>query len=137
MLENAALIRNVGQQATERIGQEVYRSIASGNGLQELIPTLQEKEGMSLRRARLVAHDQTRKAYSELNRQRLTKLGVRQFEWVHSGGGTHPRKSHLAADGKVYSFDDPPRIGDKGEAILPGQAIGCGCTATPVITFED
>lgn len=136
-LQNAALIRNIGQQAIDRISQTVYQSIATGNGLQDLIPTLQSQEDMSYRRARTIAYDQTRKAYSEMNRARLAKLGVKRFEWVHSGGGVHPRKEHAAADGKVYDLDNPPHIGDNGEAVLPGQAINCRCTMVPVIEFGD
>jgi uncharacterized protein with gpF-like domain len=40
-------------------------------------------------------------------------------------------------DGKIFSFDDLPIIDRKtGERGIPGQAINCRCTMTPVYEFD-
>ncbi|KAF9396648.1 hypothetical protein CPC16_010967, partial [Podila verticillata] len=62
------------------------RSITSGNGLEDLIPFLQAQEGITRRRARNIALDQTRKAYNGFNRARCVGAGVTHGEWIHSGG---------------------------------------------------
>lgn len=134
--ENVSLIKSIPQRYFTDIQGAVMRSITTGNGLQDLVPAIQKTNGVALRRARIIAADQTRKAYSDLNFERMAKIGVKEFEWVHSGGGDHPRELHLDMDGKIYRMDNLPIIDDKtGERGIPGQLINCRCTMTPVIDF--
>lgn len=143
--ENVALIKSIPQDYLKNVSVAVMQSITTGNGLPDLIPKIQKYQGQTLRRARNIALDQTRKAYNSINKQRMQALGVKQFEWIHSGGGQHPRKSHIAMDGKIYSFDNLPVINkeqvDAGQEApvkgIPGQAINCKCTMAPVIKFDD
>ena len=135
--ENVALIKSIPQQYASKVQQAVMRSITTGGGLEYLAPELEKIGGITERRAKNIAHDQTSKAYSALNRDRMKSLGIRQFEWLHSGGGQHPRRLHEEMSGRVYSFDDPPIIDERtGERGVPGQAINCKCVAVPVISFE-
>jgi len=91
-----------------------------------------------VRRARMIAHDQTRKAYNNLNRGRMEKLGLKKFKWLHTGGSAHPRKLHQMLNGLVFSFDDPPIIDEKtGERGIPGQAINCRCRMQVVLDLEN
>ena len=137
--ENVSLIKSVPQKYLDEVTGAVMRSITSGNGLQDLEPRLKELSGQTDRRVKLLALDQTRKAYNAINKQRMQSVGVKKFEWVHSGGGQHPRKSHMALDGRIFSFDDLPLKGEEGftNGQYPGQAINCACTMVPVIEFED
>jgi SPP1 gp7 family putative phage head morphogenesis protein len=142
--ENVGLIRTIPKTYLSKVQGSVMRSITTGNGLKSLIPALEKYEGITYRHAKNVALDQTRKVYNALNANRMQDAGVGSFEWVHSGGGQEPRKSHIAMSGKVYSFKDLPVINkeqvEKGyespEHGTPGQAINCGCTMIPVIKFN-
>lgn len=136
--ENVALIKSIGVQYQKNVQGAVMRSITTGQGLATLVPFLAQQEGVTLRRARNIAIDQTRKAYNNINRQRMQKVGVKQFEWLHTGGSQKPRKLHQQMSGNVYRFDDLPIIDEKtGERGIPGQLINCGCRMVPVISFED
>lgn len=136
--ENVKLITNIPQQYMTQVQGAVMRSISTGNGLADLVPFLAKRKGITLSRARLIAHDQTRKAMANLNRARMEKSGVKKFEWLHSAGGEHPRKLHLELSGKIFSFDKPPVIDeDTGERGIPGQLINCRCRMIPVIDFGD
>jgi SPP1 gp7 family putative phage head morphogenesis protein len=136
--ENVALIKSIAQDYQGRVQKAVLRSVTSGNGLQELMPELRKFEGISYRKARFIALDQTRKTYNNINANRMQKVGVQKFEWVHSGGGDKPREDHIAMSGNIYSFDDPPVIDEKtGERGLPGQAPGCKCIMQPVYEFNE
>lgn len=136
--ENVQLIRSIPEQYFTRVQGAVMRSITTGNGLQDLVPAVQKYDGITHRRAKLIAEDQTRKVYSNLNFERMAKVGVKKFEWVHSGGGAEPRPLHLELNGQVFSMDDLPVIDEKtGERGIPGQLINCKCVAKPVITFDD
>jgi SPP1 gp7 family putative phage head morphogenesis protein len=136
--ENVALIKSIPSQYLDQVEGAVMRSITTGNGLQDLMPALQNYEGVTKRRARLIAQDQTRKTYSAINKHRMSALGIRKFKWLHSAGGQHPRRDHIAMSGQIYSVDNPPVI-DKntGERGMPGQAINCRCVAIPVVDFGE
>lgn len=136
--ENVALIKSIPQQYLTQVNSAVQRSITTGRGLADLVPYLEKERGVTLRRARTIAYDQTRKAYSALNRARMDKLGIDKFEWIHTGGSNEPRKLHQQMSGKIYSLSDPPVIDSKtGERGIPGQLINCRCRMRPVITFGD
>lgn len=143
--ENVSLITSIPAQYFNDITGSVMRSITTGSGLATLIPQIKKYDGITERRAKNIALDQTRKAYNSINKQRMQAIGVKKFEWVHSGGGQHPRLSHIALSGSIYAFDNLPVINkeqvDSGSESpvrgIPGQAINCRCTMIPVIQFDD
>lgn len=134
--ENVDLIKSIPAQYMDRVKGDVYRSITSGQGLYDLIPKIKEYGNMTDRRAKNIALDQTRKAYNAINAEKMKSVGVKKFEWIHSGGGRFPREEHIEMDGNIYSFDDLPIIDSKtGERGIPGQAINCRCTMRPIVEF--
>lgn len=134
--ENVNLIRTISQQYLSGVQQAVMRSITTGRGLADLVPFLEKHRGITLRRARIIAEDQTRKAFSNISRIRMEKVGLKQFEWLHSHGSLHPRKLHIDYNGRIFDFANPPVIEEKtGEKGFPGQAINCRCRMRPVVTF--
>ena len=136
--QNASLIKSIPEQYLHAVGQTVLRSVTTGNGLAELQPAIEKYAGMSRNRARVIAEDQTRKTYSAINRQRMAALGLTEFEWLHSGGGKHPRELHVSYSGKVFKFSDPPVIDERtGETGLPGDASNCRCKMIPVIASSE
>lgn len=136
--ENVDLIKSIPEQYHKNISGAVYRSITTGNGLKDLIPYLDRYKGVTLRRAKFIAEDQTRKVFNTINKGRMQELGVGQYEWLHTGGSQHPRPLHVKMSGKVYSFDKPPVIDERtGERGMPGQLPNCRCRMVPVIKFED
>lgn len=135
-IETVSLIKSISAEYLSGVQQAVVRSIASGRGLADLVPYLEKRKGITVRRARMIAHDQTRKAYNNLNRARMQKLGINSFGWLHSGGSAHPRALHVRYNGEVFSFDNLPIIDEKtGERGIPGQAVNCKCRMKPVINL--
>lgn len=136
---NVSLIKSIPSEYFRDVQQAILSSIADGKGLADLVPFFEKQEGQQQRRAENIATDQTHKAYNGLNKGRMQQNGIKKFEWVHSGGGLHPRLLHLdQLNGKVFSFDKLPIIEEgTGERGIPGQAINCRCTMVPVIEFDD
>lgn len=140
--ENVSLIKSIPQEYFTKITGTVMRSITKGIDLSAFTKQVQKYNGQTERRAKNLALDQTRKAFTTVNVQRMQALNVKKFEWVHSGGGQHPRKSHLIMDGHIFSFENLEReqaklkvpAADRG---LPGYPINCRCTMVPIITFDD
>lgn len=136
--ENVALIKSISSEYFTDIQGAVMRSITTGNGLADLVPFIKKHEGITLRRARLIAHDQTRKAFANINRVRLEKLGVSKFEWLHSAGGQTPRRLHQELSGHVFSWGNLPVADERtGQRCGPGVLINCRCVAVPVIDFDN
>lgn len=136
--ENVSLITSIPQKYFSDISGSVMRSITTGNGLKDLVPEMEKYYGQTNRRAKNIAYDQTRKAYNSINKQRMMSIGYKKFKWLHSGGSQYPRKLHIKMSGNIYSFDDLPIIDENtGETGIPGQAINCHCTMTPVYEFEN
>lgn len=135
--ENVALITDVGDQFRQRVESAVYSSIQTGgSGRAEIFEHLRHIEGMAERRARFIARDQTAKITAAYNAERAKSVGVRKFEWRHSGGGVEPRELHVRYDGQIFEYDNPPVIDERtGERGLPGQIYNCRCVAIPVIDF--
>lgn len=136
--ENVALIKSIPEKYFLEIQGAVMRSVQTGQGVSDLEKQLGKYEGVTKRRAALIARDQTSKATTAINRARMKGLGVKKFEWLHSYGGKEPRELHKDyLNGKIFDLDDPPVIDERtGERGLPGQLINCRCRMIPVISFE-
>lgn len=127
MEQQVGLIKSIGRQHLAEVQQLVMRSVASGRDLGSLSKALRERYGVTKRRAALIATHQNNMATANLERERRLALGIEQAQWVHSGGGKHPRPSHAKAGREGVVFDvakgwlDP----DEGRRIQPGELINC------------
>lgn len=136
--ENVSLIKSIPVDYFQKIEGDVMRSITTGLGMADLIPAIEAHGHSTRKRAELIARDQTSKATTAINRTRMQGLGIKQFEWLHSGGGKEPRKLHQELDGQIFDLDKPPVIDARtGERGLPGQLINCRCRMVPVVTFGE
>lgn len=135
-LESTSLIKSIPEEYLGKVSKFVFRSITDPNvGLDKLQENLERIGGMTKRRAQLIALDQTRKTFSSVNAAKAQALGVKRFEWIHSGGGSHPRTQHQDWDGQIFSYDNLPVDDDFGP-VLPGIAINCRCKARIVLFAE-
>jgi uncharacterized protein with gpF-like domain len=133
--ENVNLIRSIPQHYFTQIQGAVMRSVSEGRDLASLSSFFQHQLGVTKRRAAFISRDQSNKATSLLARARQLELGITQSRWVHSGGGKHPRPTHVKAghDGVVFDLREgwlDPAINKR---IWPGTEINCRCISRPVI----
>ena len=137
--ENVTLIKSIETQYHTQIEGAVMRSLQpGGRGLADVTEALQKYEGITDRRRNIIAKDQTRKIQASISIERAKSAGIKKFKWLHSRGGSEPRPDHVAMNGNVYSYDDPPVIDRRtGERGFPGQAINCRCQMVPVIEWGD
>lgn len=132
---NVSLIKSIPSQYLSQVEGMVMRSVQSGRDLRQLSKDLQEQLGVTKRRAAFIARDQNSKATSALSRARELELGLEYAEWVHSGGGKHPRPTHLKAGREKTRFKisegwlDPAL----GRYIQPGEEPNCRCIRRPLI----
>lgn len=137
--ENVSLIRSIPEKYFTQIESSVYRSMAKGGDRKQLADEIEaqfgKQFGITRRRAEFIARDQARKATSALSSARQQAAGITEGEWVHSGGGSQPRHSHVKAgkERKRFKLSEGCKI--DGQYIMPGQLPNCGCTWKPVIPF--
>lgn len=138
VFENVSLIKSIQDRYFEQITGAVMRSIENGDGLTSLTEEIMKYNGMNKRRARLIALDQTRKAYNSINLRNMQETGVKKFKWIHSGGSKEPRKYHRdVLNGQIFDIDTgAPNDADSPEYIYPGQLPYCRCRMAPVIEFD-
>jgi len=133
--QNVALIKSIPAQYFVEIEGMVMRSVQTGRDLGMLTKELQDRYGVTYRRAALIARTQNNLATSSMVRARQIEVGFEEAIWTHSGGGHEPRPTHLKAGREKTRYKiaegwfDP----DVGEHILPGQLINCRCVGRPVI----
>jgi ABC-type proline/glycine betaine transport system substrate-binding protein len=135
---SASFIQSIPERYLNSVADHVYNSIATGNGLQDLLPFLDKHDKGTKNWVNNTAMDQTRKAYNGLNKGRMTRIGITEGEWIHSGGSQHPRELHEEFDGKVFNIAEGAPVGDDGGNMVdPGEEPNCRCTFAPVITDKD
>ena len=134
--ENVGLIKSIASKHLSEVEGLVMRSVQHGRDLSTLTGELTERYGVTKRRAAFIARDQNNKATAIITRVRQKGLGIKRAQWVHSGGGIHPRESHEDADGKGYDVDEGCLI--DGEYIMPGELPNCRCISRSIIPgFND
>lgn len=150
--ENTSLITNIQTHYFEQITGAVMRSITSGLGVTHIEDELNKYRGMTKRRARNIALDQTRKAYNDINYRNMQEVGIQKAEWVHSGGSQKPRTYHQTRwdgvsgikdgrpnglNGFIFRLDQLPVIDLKtDERGKPGDLPYCHCRMAAVVEFD-
>jgi uncharacterized protein with gpF-like domain len=133
--ENVALIRSIGQEHLNAVEGIVMRSVAQGRDLETVSKALNHQFGVTKRRAALIARHQNNGATAHVVRMRQAEVGIEEAIWVHSGGGRHPRPTHVAAGKAKTRYDVKKGWYDPHEKkfIFPGELINCRCVSRSVV----
>ncbi len=133
--QNVALIKSIPAQYLEQVEGMVMRSVQTGRDLGQLSEDLQNRLGVTKRRAAFIARTQNQMATSAFNRVRLQEVGVTEAIWTHSGGGKEPRPTHVKAGRERTRFSVSKGWFDPAvkQFIQPGELINCRCVGRPVV----
>lgn len=124
--ENIRLIRSIPQQALDKLHGKVVQAVRQGTPTARLKELVREEYGVTTRRAELIARDQIGKLNGQLTGARQQSIGVTSYKWRGSLD-ERERDEHVAREGKVIPWDEPPPDGH------PGEPIQCRCWAEPVL----
>lgn len=122
--DNVALIKSIPQQYASDVESKVLGAVRSGTRWEQLAPEIEDRYGVSTRRAQLIARDQVGKLYGNLNEERQTALGVTGYVW-RTSQDSRVREEHEEREGETFQWDEEPEDGH------PGQAVNCRCYAEP------
>lgn len=139
--QNAMLITSIPAQYLEQVQNIVMTNMRAGMRPSYIEAQLASQFGITSRRAKMIARDQTAKVQGELNKRKQTAAGFSYFRWVDSHDQRVRHRHREIADkvtefGKgVYAWSDLP-LSDKGEPIFPGSDYQCRCIAIAVPDFK-
>lgn len=131
--EQVGLIKSIGSQYHTEVQGLVMRSVSTGRDLGQLSKDLQERYGITKRRAAFISLDQNNKANAVFTRVRQQEAGIEKAIWLHSHAGKVPRPSHLANSGKPYSIATGWWDPDVKQFIRPGELPRCRCTSKSIV----
>jgi SPP1 gp7 family putative phage head morphogenesis protein len=126
---NVALVRSVSDEARGRISDIVFRGFQARTPIAEVARDLRGAADLGRARAIRIAADQSQKLSATLDQERQIQAGLTSYVWKHSHK-RNPRLVHVARDGKVFSWDEPPADGP------PGTQPYCGCRAQGYIDLD-
>lgn len=151
--QNVALIKSIPDQYLKDVQTLVYQGTADGLTPSAIAKRLTEETGVSDRRAKLIARDQSSKITSQITERRQTDAGISYYRVSTAGdervtgkpGGRYPNakiscwgiaNKDIGFGKGVYTWKDGATwAGQTG--LHPGKHhILCRCTATPVFDFE-
>jgi len=127
--ENVALIKTIPANMLAQVESAVLRNMTGQlpGGLNAEIARI---NGGAMKRAKLIARDQTQKTNAAITQVRNQNLGITEYVWLaHHDDRTRP--SHRANDGKTFSWDKPPK-----ETGHPGRDINCRCGSKAILNFD-
>jgi len=127
--QNVDLITNLAIEQKARVEQTLYRNLSQGKGIDAIKEELDKDESIGQNRSKLIARDQTNKFNGQLTQMRQQEVGIGSYIWTTSRD-ERVRPDHAALEGKMFSWNAPPSIGN------PGESINCRCIAQPVITDD-
>jgi uncharacterized protein with gpF-like domain len=131
--ENVGLIRSIPEKFHTDVGVAIWQNVAAGSNLTTLTNQLQDKYGISHRRAAFIAKDQNHKVKAATDRARRLDVGITKSKWKHSHAGVTPRPTHVAMDGELYDIAEGMYDSAVEKYIWPGTEPNCRCTDFPVI----
>lgn len=130
------LIKSIASEHLAGVQGIVMRSVQTGRDLGTLTKEIEQKYGVTRKRAAFIAQSQNNIATATITRVRQQSIGVREAIWVHSAGGKTPRPEHVAFNGKRYDIEQGAYL--EGKWTWPGVEPRCRCTSRSILPgFEE
>lgn len=129
--ENIDLIKDIPDKMKEKLQFQLTQSMQHGGNVKDFKQKVIEITGVTDKRAAFIARDQVFKATSAISHARQAEIGIKKQAWDYTYISKEPRKSHEAANGKIYEIDKGCLI--DGEYIFPSQLVNCKCSSRPVL----
>lgn len=132
-------IKDFTQKEIKSLREKMQKNAFEGKRYESMISTIQKSYDVSYNKAKFLARQETKLLLSKYKETRYVDAGVQKYKWTTVvGSPKHPvREMHKALDGKIFSWNNPPVVNEKGERKHPGEDFGCRCYAIPIVEFKD
>lgn len=118
-----------------KLREDIQQYIMQGYRASSLEELVQKHKGISARKAKFLARQETKLLVAQYRENRFKEYGVTQYRWQTILDGRE-RDLHRDLNGQRFFWTEPPIIDARtGERGNPGQAYNCRCKAIPVVEF--
>ncbi len=130
-------IKDWAEKEIVELRDRINERATKGYRYETVIKEIEKSYGVSQRKAKFLARQETSLMMTKFKQVRYEDAGVNEYIWgCVAGSPNHPvRPMHKALEGKIFRWDKPPKVNDKGEKKNPGQDYGCRCFARPIVKF--
>ncbi len=133
-------IKDFTEKQIVSLRQQIALHVASGNRFEDIVRTIRTSYGVTEKKAKFLARQETSLLMTKFKETRYTEAGSVEYRWTCvAGSPLHPvRPSHKILDGKIFRWDDPPITTAPDESQRrnnPGQDYNCRCAAKPIVRF--
>lgn len=125
-------IKDWNVQSIQRLRERVSANAFSGYRASNLVDEIIADYGVSERKAKFLARQETSLILSTFREGRYKEVGIEQYQWS-TAKDNRVRETHKHLHGKIFSWDSPPIIDNLGHRGHPSEAFGCRCVAKPVL----
>ena len=113
-----------------KLREQVTKNVFDGARAENLVGMIKKEYGVSQRKAKFLASQETRLLTGKFTEERYKSAGVTKYRWSTSND-SRVRSEHKHLHGKIFSWGEAV-IDDEGTRGNPKEAFGCRCKAIPV-----
>lgn len=134
-------VQDFSKDEIKSLRADMQKTIFAGNRYESAVKTIQKSYGVSERKAKFLARQETGLLMAKFKQVRYQDAGVEWYKWgCVSGTKDHPvRPWHRSLEGKKFRWDDPPVTTEPGTPTRrnnPGEDYNCRCFARPIVSFK-
>lgn len=138
-------ITDFTEKETIELRQNIEKLMMSGKRYESIIGEIQRSYGVSQRKAKFLARQESNLMTTKYKQTRYESAGIDEYKWrcVNNPKDTHygehipgnVRYFHGLNDGKVFRWDTGAVVNENGERKNPGQDYNCRCIGVPIVRF--
>lgn len=133
-------VKDFAKEEIKSLRETVKQNVFEGGRYEGLIEGIQSSYGVTSRKARFLARQESNLLLAKFQETKYLSAGVYEYIWeCVAGSPAHPvRPSHLILKGTLQRFDKPPITTGPGQPVRrnnPKEDYGCRCNARPVVRF--
>jgi SPP1 gp7 family putative phage head morphogenesis protein len=126
-------IKKWTQENILKLREQIQPHVMAGGRAEGLVKVIQDNYGVSQRKAKFLARQETALLMSKFQETRYQDIGIQKYRWS-TAHDARVRHDHHDLNGKVFRFDSPPVSNKKtGARNNPGQDFNCRCVAIPLV----
>lgn len=126
-------IKKFSAESITDLRDTVDDNATQGYRFDKLIDTIKRRYGVTTRKAKFLARQETALFMSKYRKERFEEAGVTRYQWSTSHDA-RVRHDHKDLDKRIFSYDDPPIVDrSTGRKANPGEDFNCRCVDMPVL----
>lgn len=133
-------IKDFTEKETLRLRETIQKSVFAGNRYETAIKGIQESFGVTARKAKFLARQETALMMTTFKQVRYQEAGIHEYKWrsvkgtpAHPVRPMHKELNDRSDKGEIFRFDQPPVDDPNGGRHNPGQNFNCRCVAIAVV----